>query len=124
MRRKNDILIKVLSLVVGLAIAIVLIAKVFFELSYDSFYKDINQIYSIQTWYSMNGEEHDYGQVSGAVAVGFMDEVPGVEVGTRTTFVFNEDTYLDEATRSLALWCVLIPASSRCSTVPFWLVIL
>ena len=96
MRRKNDILIKVLSLGVGLAIAIVLIAKVFFELSYDSFYKDINQIYSIQTWYSMNGEEHDYGQVSGAVAVGFMDEVPGVEVGTRTTFVFNEDTYLDE----------------------------
>ncbi|MBR3626286.1 MAG: ABC transporter permease [Bacteroidaceae bacterium] len=96
MRRKNDILIKVLSLGVGLAIAIVLIAKVFFELSYDSFYKNINQIYSIQTWYSMNGEEHDYGQVSGAVAVGFMDEVPGVEVGTRTTFVFNEDTYLDE----------------------------
>ena len=89
-------MIKVLSLGVGLAIAIVLIAKVFFELSYDSFYKDINQIYSIQTWYSMNGEEHDYGQVSGAVAVGFMDEVPGVEVGTRTTFVFNEDTYLDE----------------------------
>lgn len=96
MRTKKDILIKVLSLGVGLAIAIVLIAKVFFELSYDSFYKDINQIYSIQTWYSMNGEEHDYGQVSGAVAVGFMDEVPGVEVGTRTTFVFNEDTYLDE----------------------------
>ncbi|MBQ9499107.1 MAG: hypothetical protein IJR56_03270, partial [Bacteroidaceae bacterium] len=96
MRTKKDILIKVLSLGVGLAIAIVLIAKVFFELSYDSFYKDINQLYSIQTWYSMNGEEHDYGQVSGAVAVGFMDEVPGVEVGTRTTFVFNEDTYLDE----------------------------
>ena len=109
MRTKKDILIKVLSLGVGLAIAIVLIAKVFFELSYDSFYKDINQIYSIQTWYSMNGEEHDYGQVSGAVAVGFMDEVPGVEVGTRTIWTRM-------ATRSLALWCVLIPASSRCST--------
>ena len=96
MKKNSDILIKILSLGVGLAVGIVLIAKVFFELSYDSFYKDINQIYSIQTWYSMNGEEHDYGQVSGAVAVGFMDEVPGVEVGTRTTFVFNEDTYLDE----------------------------
>ena len=68
----------------------------FFELSYDSFYKDIDRVYTINTWYSMQGEEKDYGQVSGAVAVGFMEEVPGVEVGTRTTYVFNGDTYLDE----------------------------
>ena len=42
MKSKNDILIKVLSLGVGLAVGIVLIAKVFFELSYDSFYKDLS----------------------------------------------------------------------------------
>ena len=96
MKTKNDILIKVLSLGVGLAVGIVLIAKVFFELSYDSFYKDIDRVYTINTWYSQNGDEHDYGQVSGAVAVGFMEEVPGVEVGTRTTSVFNGDIYLDE----------------------------
>ena len=96
MKSKNDILIKVLSLGVGLAVGIVLIAKVFFELSYDSFYKDIDRVYTINTWYSHQGEEKDFGQVSGAVAVGFMDEVPGVEAGTRTTFVFNGDTYLDE----------------------------
>ena len=93
---KNDILIKVLSLGIGLAVGIVLIAKVFFELSYDSFYKDIDRVYCIRTWYSQHGDEHDYGQVSGAVSVGFMEEVPGVEVGTRTTYVFNGDTYLDE----------------------------
>ena len=97
MKVKNDILIKVLSLGVGLAVGIVLIAKVFFELSYDSFYRDIDRVYSIWTWYSQNGDEADAGQVSGAVAVGFMNEVPGVEVGTRTTYVFhNVDTYLDE----------------------------
>ena len=96
MKVKNDILIKVLSLGVGLAVGIVLIAKVFFELSYDSFYKDIDRVYTINTWYSHQGEEKDYGQVSGAVAVGFMDEVPGVEAGTRTTYVFNGNTYLDE----------------------------
>ena len=96
MKRKNDILIKVLSLGIGLAVGIVLIAKVFFELSYDSFYKDIDRVYTIRTWYSQHGDEHDYGQVSGGVAVGFMEEVPGVEQGTRTTFVFNGDTYLDE----------------------------
>jgi putative ABC transport system permease protein len=96
MKKKNDILIKVLSLGVGLAVGIVLIAKVFFELSYDSFYKDIDRVYTIRTWYSHQGDERDYGQVSGAVAVGFMEEVPGVEAGTRTTYVFNGDTYLDE----------------------------
>ena len=96
MKKNSDILIKVLSLGIGLAVGIVLIAKVFFELSYDSFYKDIDRVYTINTWYSHQGDEHDYGQVSGAVSVGFMEEVPGVEAGTRTTFVFNGDTYLDE----------------------------
>ena len=96
MKKNSDILIKVLSLGIGLAVGIVLIAKVFFELSYDSFYKDIDRVYTIRTWYSQHGDEDDYGQVSGAVSVGFMEEVPGVEVGTRTTYVFNGDTYLDE----------------------------
>ena len=96
MKNNSDILIKVLSLGIGLAVGIVLIAKVFFELSYDSFYKDIDRVYTIRTWYSQHGDELDYGQVSGAVAVGFMEEVPGVEVGTRTTYVFNGDAYLDE----------------------------
>ena len=96
MKKNSDILIKVLSLGIGLAVGIVLIAKVFFELSYDSFYKDIDRVYTIRTWYSQQGDEHDYGQVSGAVAVGFMEDVPGVEQGTRTTFVFDGDTYLDE----------------------------
>ena len=96
MKKNSDILIKVLSLGIGLAVGIVLIAKVFFELSYDNFYQDIDRVYTINTWISMQGNEKDYGQVSGAVAVGFMEEVPGVECGTRTTFVFNGDTYLDE----------------------------
>lgn len=96
MRTKSDILIKVLSLGVGMAVGIVLIAKVFFELSYDSFYKDVDRVYIIKTGYSQQGESHDYGQVSGATAPGFKAEVPGVESATRTTFVFNEDTYLDE----------------------------
>ena len=98
MKSKPEILIKVLSLGIGLAVGIVLIAKVFFELSYDNFYKDIDQVYSIWTWYSQHGDEADYGQVSGAIAVGFMNEVPGVELGTRTTTPFDNeiDFFLDE----------------------------
>ncbi|MBR0177303.1 MAG: FtsX-like permease family protein [Bacteroidales bacterium] len=43
MKRPTDNLIKILSLGIGLAIGIVLIAKVCFELSYDSFYKDVDR---------------------------------------------------------------------------------
>ncbi|MBQ9500315.1 MAG: ABC transporter permease, partial [Bacteroidaceae bacterium] len=96
MKTKSDIWIKVFSLGIGMAVGIVLIAKVFFELSYDSFYQDVDRVYIIKTGYSQQGESHDYGQVSGATAPGFKAEVPGVESATRTTFVFNEDTYLDE----------------------------
>ena len=54
MKTKSNIVIKVLSLGIGLAVGIVLIAKVFFELSYDSFYRDIDRVYTINTWYSQS----------------------------------------------------------------------
>jgi len=95
MKRKNDTLIKVLSLGIGLAVGIVLVAKVFFELSFDSFYKDIDRTYQIMTWYSQQGQESDHDQVSGAVAVGFMTDIAGVEYGTRITPAFNSDIFLD-----------------------------
>lgn len=95
-QHNSDLIIKVLSLGLGLAVGMVLIAKVCFELSYDSFYKGVDRVYCIRTGYSMQGEDHDYGQVSGAVALGFEGEVPGVQAGTRTTGIFNGDNYLDE----------------------------
>lgn len=61
MRRKSDLIIKVLSLGVGMAIAVILIAKVCFELSYDSSYKDVDRIYKIRTGAVMQGEDKDFG---------------------------------------------------------------
>ena len=51
MKMLSDNLIKILSLGIGLAIGIVLIAKVCFELSFDSFYKDVDRVYLIDTHY-------------------------------------------------------------------------
>ena len=96
MNRLTDNLIKILSLGIGLAIGIVLIAKVCFELSYDSFYKDVERIYIIQTGLERQGESESFGKVSGAVAPGFKTEVPGVESATRTTFYFGSNRYMDE----------------------------
>ena len=96
MKKFSDNLIKILSLGIGLAIGIVLIAKVCFELSYESFYKDVDCIYLIDTHYEQQGEKQDFAQTSGAVAPGFKAEVPGVEEATRYTFCYNNDRYLDE----------------------------
>ena len=96
MNRLTDKLIKILSLGIGLAIGIVLIAKVCFELSYDSFYKNVDRIYIIQTGLERQGESESFGKVSGAVAPGFKAEVPGVESATRTTFYFGSNRYMDE----------------------------
>ena len=51
-------------------------------------------MYTIRTWYSQQGDEHDYGQVSGAVAVGFMEEVPGEKVITSGYDSFSDNEVL------------------------------
>ncbi len=86
-RKGNGNIIKVLSLGVGLAIGIVLIAKVLFESSYERFFPDNERIYSIQTYchYSQDPDNRTYETVSGAIAQGFQDYVPGVECATMLT---------------------------------------
>lgn len=92
MNKKNWIL-KIFSLGVGLAIGCILIAKVCFESTYDNFYKDIERIYLIKTGYSNQGDTGESFQVSGAVAPGFKQYVPGVEYSTRTTFLFASERF-------------------------------
>ncbi len=92
----KETIIKALSLGTGLAIGLILIAKVCYEMSYDRCYSDYEDIYQIRTWYSMQGEEDVYNQISGAVAPGFKEHVPGVETATRWGYVWNSDRFLDE----------------------------
>ena len=96
MHRKSDLVLKVLSLGIGLAVGIVLVAKVCFELSYDNFYRDADRIYLIMSGVDQQGEKHEFPQVSGAVAPGFKTDVPGVEEATRTTFYFENPNFVDE----------------------------
>ncbi len=92
----KETIIKALSLGTGVAIGLILIAKVCYEMSFDTCYTDYGQIYKIRTLYTQQGEEHDYGQVPGAVAPGFKQYVPGVKTATRTTFIWNSDRFIDE----------------------------
>ena len=92
----KETIIKALSLGTGVAIGLILIAKVCYEMSHDTCYTDYGQIYKIHTLYTQQGEEHDYGQIPGAVAPGFKQYVPGVKTATRTTFIWESDRFIDE----------------------------
>lgn len=83
---------RILSLGVGLAVALILVAKIYFEQSYDRFYPDVDRIYRLVENFNMNdGETHEHGAVSGGVAPGMQAEVPGVEVATRLTYLEGGD---------------------------------
>jgi putative ABC transport system permease protein len=107
MNKISDKLIKILSLGIGLAIGIVLIAKVCFELSYDSFYKDVDRIYWIteNIIFQEGGDPNDFWGTSGGIAPGFKAEVPGVEAATRYSNLLNGNLY-DENDNLITGLCI------------------
>lgn len=92
-KKGNGNLIKILSLGAGLALGLVLIVKVCFETSYDSFYKDGDSIYLISMGFSRGKDIDNYDQIPGAVAPGMQEEVPGVEYGTRVTWLWDDGVF-------------------------------
>ncbi|RHJ78896.1 ABC transporter permease [Parabacteroides sp. AM08-6] len=85
-------LMKIGTLSIGLAVGLVLIAKVYFEQSYDTFYPDSDRIYRLTESIEKQDGNVDYEQVAGAVAPGMKAEVPGVEAATRLTYIAGPGT--------------------------------
>lgn len=84
---------KIISLGVGLAVALVLVAKMYFEQSFDKFYPDTDRIYRLAENFTQRGsDEVSFSQVPGAVAPAMQAEVPGVEVATRLTYLEQGNT--------------------------------
>ena len=73
----KETIIKAFSLGTGVAVGMILIAKICYEMSHDTCYTD-------------------YGQIPGAVASGFKQYVPGVRTATRTTFIWESDRFIYE----------------------------
>lgn len=94
---KNN-LIKVLSLGIGLAVGLTLIAKVYLEQSYDNFFPDADRIYIIETNFFQQGEEEEepYPQISGAVAPEMREAIPEVESATRYTELIDNAIFRDD----------------------------
>src|SRR5574344_2218237 len=92
-RRGQHNMVKILCLGVGLSVGFVLIAKVYFELSYESFIPDKDRTYLVNEKVVQNGELKEYPQTSGAVAHGIERYAPQVEAATRFMTVGNDTTF-------------------------------
>ncbi|MDR2533463.1 MAG: FtsX-like permease family protein [Tannerellaceae bacterium] len=95
-KKKRNNVIKIASLSVGLAAGLTLIAKVYYEQTYDDFFPHAKRIYSIGEMGMIGGQLFEHPLVSGGVAPGFAAEIADVEAATRFTFLANEETFYDK----------------------------
>jgi len=101
-KKKQNNGIKIISLGVGLAMGLVLIAKVCFEQSFDNFYPHSERIYQIQeNVVSGNDKPNAYGQISGGVAPGMKADLPQVEAATRLTPLQDDAVFFTQDKKRL-----------------------
>lgn len=84
-RGKGSNVIKIISLTLGIFIGILLFARVAFELSYDSFYKENDKLFAINCTYVINGtvmgpEPILIAPLAGAILENFPEEVESASV--------------------------------------------
>lgn len=93
--RRN--LIKIICLTAGLAIGFILVAKIYVEVTFDSFYPESDRLYILWESFNQNDEYKEYISTAGAIAPGVKQYAPGVESATRYTHCFggNDNLTLD-----------------------------
>lgn len=81
--RRN--LIKILCLTVGMSIGFLLVAKIYFEQTFDSQFPDIDRTYRLTESVVENGEYKEYDVLPGGLAHELRRQIPGIEKATRFT---------------------------------------
>lgn len=90
--------IKVISLTLGLLVSIILFSRVAFELSYDNFYRDVDNLYLIKTAWVQDGKSGSMGAytlapMASTIAEAFPDEVESaVTLGLSDNVTFKRGT--------------------------------
>ena len=90
--RRN--IIKILCLSIGLAVGFLLVAKIYFEQSYDSFFPDIDRIYRITESTVQNGEYKEHQYTPGGSAPELQRHIPQIVKATRFTTLTNGEPVL------------------------------
>ena len=89
-RRGQHNFVKILCLALGLAISSVIIAEIYFEQTYDTYFPEWERTYLISEVGSNHGEIMEFTNTSGAIAQGVKQYAPMVEVATSTNRFYND----------------------------------
>lgn len=115
--RRN--LIKILCLTIGLSIGFLLIAKVYFESTYDTWFDAADRTYHITELGEQNGELKVYHNTPGAIAPGFKRYCPQVEAATRiSSFLPGDMTISTDDGRSFEVCDVILADSALFEVFP------
>lgn len=114
--RRN--LIKVLCLATGLAIGMLLVAKVYFEHTIDAFIDGSERLYVLTESVDMNGEYREHNQTAGAIAPGIKRYAPMVESATRKVTLLGQPKVVTPDGRSFEVPTAELADSSFFTVFP------
>ena len=101
-KRGQHNILKIASLSIGMAVGLLLIAKVWFEQSYDDFYPDSERVWQVYEFAQMDGKYIEVPSVSGGVVVGMREMFPEIESSTRRVLFSAESILMTESRKRLA----------------------
>lgn len=110
--------IKILCLGFGLAMGLLLVAKVYFEQTYDGFYPHADRIYKVNESVVINGEYSEYGNTAGAIGPGIKEYTPQVEAATRYTYLSEKITVQTDDKRRFDVKAVCLADSCLFDVLP------
>ena len=85
LKRKLYSFINIFGLALGMAVCLMILKYVDFELSYDSYHQNATQIYRVNRTWIQNGEDKSAGIISGyALGPTMVSEIPGIKTYIRT----------------------------------------
>jgi putative ABC transport system permease protein len=118
-KQKQSNLIKIISLGLGLAAGLTLITNALFELSYDSFYPDSENIYMVQQRFKIGDQaEQTHPSVSGAVAPTMEYELPEILASARFTSLGPRDAVFFNETKNRFVGTFILADSCLFDIVP------
>jgi putative ABC transport system permease protein len=88
-RRGQHNFVKILCLALGLAISSVIIAEIYFEQTYDTYFPGWDRTYQIMEVGTNHGETMEFTNTSGATAQGVKQYAPMVEAATSTLYFYD-----------------------------------
>lgn len=109
-RKGQHNFVKIVCLALGLAVSSVIIAEIYYEQTYDTFFDGHERTFRVNETIAQNGDFKEYGNTSGAVAHGIKAYSPQVEAATR--YINFTDDAQCEVGRKKGLSATMVLADS------------